>query len=399
MSTSPDRTAGGTAGAVPARPSLVLAANAAARAGGQGQCLQNMIDGLGEDFALEVFCRRAAGEHVHLVPAPRAATFLGRIPVVRRRRDWFSRASDVQFDRWVVRRLPAARVFVGMVGHCRDSMKEARARGMRTVLDSVTAHVDQLRGQMVRECERFGVRPPIGAAAGRSIHEEYATADLVRVMTERAGRTFLERRFPAARLVVAMPPIDVARFPRAAFGGPRFRVVFVGLIEPWKGFHYLLEAYARLALPDAELVLWGGTGSRPAARMIREYQARVPGIRVQPFDPSAEGYAHVYAASSVLVHPSLSDGFAFSVAEAMASGLPAIVTESTGAADLIVDGVSGFVVPAGSAEAIAARLEYLYHHRDLLPALGAAAHASVERLTLERFRASLVPAVAGLAGA
>jgi glycosyltransferase involved in cell wall biosynthesis len=216
-------------------------------------------------------------------------------------------------------------------------------------------------------------------------------------MSERALQTFLRRGFDRSRLVVATPPVDLAEFPAAAFGGPRFRVSYVGMIEPWKGVQYLLRAWAKLGLADAELFLWGGSGSRAMTRLIARHQARSPGIHVAPVAMREVGYGAVYGSSSVLVHPSLSDGFAYAVVEAMASGIPVIVTDSTGAADLVVDGESGFVIPAGDPDAIAERLAYLAARPALLPEMGRRARDAVRRLTVEAFRAPLLRAV-GVAG-
>jgi glycosyltransferase involved in cell wall biosynthesis len=380
----------GKTGAV-TKKALVLAANAVARQGGQGLNLQHMVEALREDFELSLFCRQAEEPRTHQVPPSPMATLLHRLPLVRRRRDWLTLAGDLHFDRYVASHLPPAHAFQGVVGQCTHSLQAAKRQGLYTVLDVVNTHVDDFRAHMDREARRFGLRGAIGPAMRRRVLEEYRTADLVRVMSERARRTFLARDFPEERLVVATPPLDVGEFPQATFSEPRFRVSFVGLIEPWKGFHYLLEAFAALGLKDAELVLWGGSGSRAATRLLREYQARNPSIQVRAVEVRQVGYGEVYAKSSVLVHPSLSDGFSYAVAEAMASGLPVIVTDNTGAADLVQEGVNGYVIPTGDVRAIQERLEHLHRHPELLPALGARARETVQRtLTPEAFRRPLV---------
>jgi glycosyltransferase involved in cell wall biosynthesis len=376
---------------------LVLAANAVVRQGGQGLNLHHMVEALGEDFTLSTFCRGPPGPGVWCVPPSRLSRLLGRVPLVRRRKDWLALTSDVQFDLYVATHLPRAEVFQGVVGQCALSLRRAQGRGMRTVLDVVNTHVEDLRAHVERESARFGLPSFIGPAMYRRVLQEYATADVVRVMSERARRTFLARGFPEHKLVVATPPMEVDSLPQARFTEPLFRVGFVGLIEPWKGFHYLLEAWDWLKLQQAELVLWGGSGSRAATRMLREYQARNPSLRVRPEEVRQAGFAEVYGRMSVLVHPSLSDGFSYAVAEAMACGVPVIVTENTGAADLVQEGVNGYVVPVGDARAIAERLEHLHRHPELLPAMGERARQAVRALTPEAFRRPLVSRILGSA--
>jgi glycosyltransferase involved in cell wall biosynthesis len=85
-----------------------------------------------------------------------------------------------------------------------------------------------------------------------------------------------------------------------------------------------------------------------------------------------------YNQCSVFVLASVADGFGMVVAQAMACGLPVIVTENVGAKDLIVDGVNGFIVPIGAPEIIAERLRQLQEDPDLRVRMGLAAKMTVE---------------------
>jgi glycosyltransferase involved in cell wall biosynthesis len=371
---------------------LILSANAVPRRGGQGLNLHHMMEALGSAYRLTVFARggESDGGVVHPVSASRRAEWVGRVPLLRRLRDWQNWYADVHFDCAVARALPRAEAFQGVTGQALESLLVAQARGWVTVLDSVTAHVDQFGAALDRECARFGVRPPLSRAMRERMREEYRVAAVIRVMSHVARQTFLERGFPADRLVVATPPFALEEFPQAEFRGPTFRVCFAGLIEPWKGFHYLIEAFEAANLPDSELVLWGGPGARPISRYLREHTTRDPRIRVRPEEIRRVGYGPVYAASTVLVHPSLSDGFGYVVGEAMACGIPVIVTSCSGAADLVRDGVNGYVVPPGEAGAIRDRLVHLAGHPAQVREMGAAARQAVAALTPENFRAPLL---------
>ena len=71
----------------------------------------------------------------------------------------------------------------------------------------------------------------------------------------------------------------------------------------------------------------------------------------------------------MLVAPSIEDGFALVVGEALACGVPVITTTATGAADIVVDGVNGYIIEPGSPDAIAACLERLFRNRGILQSL------------------------------
>jgi len=346
-----------------------------------------MIEGSRGAFDLSVFCRTACpGVETKLVPDSLVSRSIARVPFVRRLRDWQTLCSDSNFDSYVAKRINGARIFQGVTGQCLGSLKAARNKSCRTLLDVVTTHIDDFGAQQDRECLKFRVRPSIHPRQRQRMRLEYERADVIRVMSETARRTFLERGFSNKQVVVIPPPINLDEFPEADFAEPKFRVSYVGLIEPWKGFDYLIDAFNALNLPDSELVLWGGPGTRSVSRYLREQMVRNPRILVKPVEIRRRGYGEVYGKSSVLVHPSLADGFGYVVGEAMASGIPVIVTSSTGASDLIADGQNGYVVPPADSDAIRDRLAHLATHPALLRQMGHAARETARSMTFEKFR-------------
>ena len=299
-----------------------------------------MVGGLSEAFELAVFARAEVPGHAsHVVPGSPWARRLYRVPVLRRRRDWLTLVEDLHFDRAVAARLPEGHIFQGVVGQCTESLLAARGRGYKaTVLDVVNVHVDELAAQVERESARFGLRSFIHPRMRQRILDEYRSADLLRVMSERARGTFLERGFAPDRVFVAQPPFDLADFPRATFDNPRFRISFVGLPRAVEG----LPLPHRGVRPAPGEGRGAGPVGRPGARSVSRYllerMAANPGILLRPVEVRRAGLAEVYGKSHVLVHPSLSDGFGLVVGEAMACGVPVIVADRAGAADLVKDG-------------------------------------------------------------
>jgi glycosyltransferase involved in cell wall biosynthesis len=363
------------------RPPLAVAANAVPKAGGQGLNLFHMTEYLRPAFDVTVYCRAEyPGLPTRIIPPGRLATFVWSKPFVRRLRDWQALHHNAGFDRAVARSLPpGGAVFHGAVGQSLHSLRAARRLGYRAVLDVVTLHADEFRAAQVEGCRTFGIRPAMHPREYRRILGEYEDADLIRVMSHVAARTFTDRGFPADKVVVAQPPFDPAEFPEATFAEPVFRVCYVGLIEPWKGFHHLVEAFDRLRLPAGELVLWGGCGSRPVTDYMTGKMAANPAIRIRPVEIRKAGLAEVYGRASVLVLPSLADGFGYVAGEAMASGLPVITTTKAGAADLVADGVNGYLVAPGDVGAIADRLAHLAKNPDLTRRMGRAARETIRQ--------------------
>ena len=94
---------------------------------------------------------------------------------------------------------------------------------------------------------------------------------------------------------------------------------------------------------------------------------------------------NVYLGADVLVLPSIVEGSALVVLEAMASGLPVVVTPNVGA-DQVCDGVEGFVVPIRAPVEIASRLELLADDVELRARMGAASRGKALRSDWSQFR-------------
>lgn len=132
-------------------------------------------------------------------------------------------------------------------------------------------------------------------------------------------------------------------------------VVFVGGLVPEKGLDTLLAAWSLLAqeLPQARLVLVG----RGELHVTLLAQAQQLGIadRVIFAGSTDKVVAYLHAADAFVL-PSYAEGLPIALLEAMACGLPCVATNIDGSKQLIADGVSGRLVPAGDPIALAAAL-------------------------------------------
>jgi alpha-maltose-1-phosphate synthase len=167
-----------------------------------------------------------------------------------------------------------------------------------------------------------------------------------------------------------------------------FRPMFVGKISPLKGIHYLLQAWQQLKLPNSELLLVGDD-LFPSGWLDSNYS----GLYRQIASVSHFSLNKYYAQASVLVLPSLIDGFGLVVLEAMACGIPTIVTANTGASDIVSDGIDGFIIPIRDVAAIAEKLEWCYGHPQELAQMGRAARQKAEELNWGLYRQRLASQV------
>jgi starch synthase len=291
---------------------------------------------------------------------------------------------DNLFDLLARRHLAPVDVFHGWNHMSLHSLRRARRLGARVMIERSSAHPVTQERILREEFERFGVPYPGGMRwlIGKHI-QEYEDADAIAVPSAFVARTLIDQGVPAEKLRLVHLGFDPARFYPAPRPDTVFRVLFVGLITLRKGIPYLLEAYKRLALPDAELVLVGAKA--PDSRVfLPPYE---DSYRHIPFVPQEE-LPVLYHSGSVLVLPSLEEGFGMVAYEAAACGLPVIVTENVGAT--IRDGQDGFVVPIRDPDALAERLLRLYQDEDLRRSMGESARQYVQRFTWEAYHQEIV---------
>ncbi|BAY60600.1 putative glycosyl transferase [Calothrix brevissima NIES-22] len=170
-----------------------------------------------------------------------------------------------------------------------------------------------------------------------------------------------------------------------------FRVMFTGRFSPLKGIHYLLQAWQDLKLNNAQLV-FVGENRFPQGWLEEKYSGLYHHI------PSVSHFLlnQYYSQASLIILPSLIDGFGLVVLEAMACGIPVIVTANTGASDIITNGVEGFIIPIRDVEAIKEKLEWCHSHPQELAEMGKAARRKAEQLNWGLYRQRLANQVRSL---
>jgi glycosyltransferase involved in cell wall biosynthesis len=158
-------------------------------------------------------------------------------------------------------------------------------------------------------------------------------------------------------------------------------VLFVGVLERYKGFDVLAEAWPRVAreLPDARLRLVGrGTLATDAAALAARFAGRV--TWTESLAPGE--IAAALDDATALVLPSRSEGLPRVVIESFCRGRAVVGARAGGIPDIVEDDVNGVLVPPGDAEALAAALVRVLGDRGLAERLGASAAAAAERWAL-----------------
>ena len=165
------------------------------------------------------------------------------------------------------------------------------------------------------------------------------------------------------------------------------QLLFVGRINQRKGVKYLLEALKQFRPSDVQLTVCGRVVDSLAL-----FRASGIDVNVRP-SVSAEELVHAYQRADLFVLPSVAEGFAQVLLEALACGLPILSTTHTAAPDLITEGKEGFIVPPRRPDLLAERIAWCLDNRPALEAMRERARSTAEQFTWDRFRSHAAGAV------
>ena len=303
---------------------------------------------------------------------------LRRMPGVNRLVPW-NWVKDNLFDLMAVRHVSECDIFHVWNNYGLFSLRKAKRLGATVIVERGSTHPLTQQRLLQEEYARWGVRFPATnrRLLGKQL-QELAEADYIYIPSAFVRRSMIEEGISAEKLIEIPFGANLSLFQPALCQDDLFRILFVGTVSLRKGIPYLLEAMHKLNLARIELLLVGHI-SEDAKSVLAKYSDLFRAIGPVSHE---ELPAH-YARGSIFVLPSIEEGSALVTYEAMASGLPLIVTTNTGS--VVRDGVDGFVVPIRDAGALAEKIQFFYENEESRRTMGAAAREYVQQFTWERY--------------
>jgi UDP-glucose:(heptosyl)LPS alpha-1,3-glucosyltransferase len=186
----------------------------------------------------------------------------------------------------------------------------------------------------------------------------------------------LDQMNPARRESLREKARREVRLPEGAFA-----ILLIGNDWKKKGLRCLIEAVGSLDIPDMRILVAGHDESFSYDEILRR-NGLENRMAILPIVPQVESY---YAAADMYAGPSLEDSFAIPPLEAMACGLPVVVSRQAGVSELVTHGVDGFVLedPTDSRQ-LAEFIQRIYASADLRRELGVRAEATAQHYTWQR---------------
>lgn len=284
-----------------------------------------------------------------------------------------------EFGRRVARTLLGreADLLVGWSSATLEAIRPAHERGMKVIIERGSTHITHQTEILESAYRAFGLKwtGTPSEIISREL-QEYAAADAICVPSDVARRTFMANGVPADKLIVNPLGVnsDEFRAPTHRREQKRQRILFVGTIGVRKGIARLLEAIPKLDMP-AELILAG-----PVEGSFKDILTTLSTKNVTFTGPIPRSrIAALYQNADIFCLPSVEEGFGMVALEAMASGLPVVVSDQVGAADAIMNGDNGFVFPADDTDALVETLSRLMRDPTLRHSIGTKARDTVER--------------------
>lgn len=290
------------------------------------------------------------------------------------------------FDRWVSFSLkrPAEKwVFTAYSGYCERSISKAKELGAVACVERSCPHID-FQTELVGEERSILLKrkePAIKNPVWERMKREYEIADYIITPSHYSRNSFLERGFDPSKILIT--PLcnekkvvlrgGIKRYPE------QFTILCVGGNFYRKGIVYLLGAWKMLGLSGAKLIIKGEIPPEFNDLTV------VPSVEIVKEHLSEKELEDLYNRATLLVLPSIDDGFGMVVVEAMSVGLPVIITENVGAADIIKNGEEGFVVPIRDPGAIAEKISFFHEHPGKVEAMGQKAMETAKNYTPERY--------------
>ncbi len=148
--------------------------------------------------------------------------------------------------------------------------------------------------------------------------------------------------------------------------GPEVNIVCVGRLIERKGQHHLLRAFANLHAQynfPITLTLVGTGDAEASLHRLANDLGVADAVTFTGFVPR-DDMPVLYRRADIFVLPSQNEGMSIALLEAMASGLPVVVTDTGGTAELVQDAVNGYVVPWTDVPALTRALAMMIHDKE-----------------------------------
>ncbi len=266
-------------------------------------------------------------------------------------------------------------IIIGWSSFSREAFIKAKGYNCLKILERGSTHILYQAEILKKEYSELQIKPlvPSQEIINKEL-EEYKLADYISVPSEFVKKTFLINGIDEKKIIKTPYGVDLEEFKIMNDQNRdkhKFKIISVGSISIRKGSHYLLKAFKELNLSNAELVFVGPI-ENDFKKIIKNFKNinNIKFIKKQ----KQSNLKSFYNNADIFVQCSIEEGLAVVQLQAMACGLPVICTENTGGAEIVDDGINGFVIPIKNIDILKEKILYLYNNNNKLKEMSLNAH-------------------------
>lgn len=189
------------------------------------------------------------------------------------------------------------------------------------------------------------------------------------VVLSESWKDFLAGYIPREKIKVIYNPSATYKPDYAKRNNSRVRLLFIGRIGVRKGAYDLIEAVKKIRYLNFSLDLVGD-GEGDKIRKIAGIENLTGIVNVHDWVSHKEEIWKWYDKADFLVLPSYAEGLPMSVLEAIGKGLPVVTTNVGGIPEAVIDGINGFIILPGDAEALSEKMKILINDAVLREGMG-----------------------------
>ena len=290
------------------------------------------------------------------------------------------------FDFWASRKIRPGDSVFSSYGYANRCFHLARRFGGTTFLDAGNSHPENFWKILSEEHQKWGCTyPPVSPAHYQRSVAMMKEVDWVLAPSRFVEESFLDNGFSKEQIFRLPYATDLTIFRP---GPPRspdrpFTIINTGGLSLRKGTPYLLEALRILKnkIPGMRILLTQHISDSIKPILGRYNDLPIEWSKTLPPNLLAERLR----SADLFILPSLEEGMARTALEAMACGLPVILTPNTGSCDLVEEEINGSIVPIRSPEAIAEKALFWRERVLGRSRQGSPIHADLAKLAYSHF--------------
>lgn len=336
----------------------------------QAENMQEVISILSEQGLLgRVICRDATSELRYARALPGGAFFIKVLTFLEMLFGCNLRkvSQNTFFDYFASKKISSQFVIASVSG-LRRCLATTRKRGGIFIEMALMENPEIFQEKLIRESLRHHIT--IQKSTIRFLDELSCTmrqADWIIAIAPFVKQSLVERGFDADRILVSGLGInELAYFPKNEIAPSvlrKFRVLYLAHSQLLKGLQDLLEVWTRFQDSNIELVVVGLI-DKNTERVIERYE----NLRGIIYLGSIQDTLSQYQQADLFVFPTYSDGLGKAAVEAMACGLPIIITNQCGIQ--ITDGKEGFIISAGNTILLEEKIRFCCNNPDISKKMG-----------------------------